>query len=269
MVSGLGEDTFWVWFNREFPGCSYEIPKKLNDNDILLRYSTLGFLPIEGKQVSLCWELYPEMKRVFKTNQWDGKINKVIETARYSTYRTVATEYSVCDYSDFGSVDVIPIGVDTDKFIALSGKEELRKKYNIPTEEKLGIWIGTLHPMKGYLELVKYASMNPSIHWIVIWKWKQEAGFFNNAYNFVKLDQSSIVELINAADFALFTSKLVPYYMSEWEMMACDIPIVNINGKREFEINKNPRELVINNGWDRISVKKQWIDFLTKRGVTW
>ena len=63
--NGLGEDTFWTWFHREFPNSSFDTPKYLNNNDILLRYSTLGFLPIEGKQMALCWELYPRMKEKY------------------------------------------------------------------------------------------------------------------------------------------------------------------------------------------------------------
>jgi glycosyltransferase involved in cell wall biosynthesis len=137
VVSGLGEDTFWTWFKREFPSSSFEIPEKLEDEDILLRYSTLGFLPITGKQVALCWELYPEMKRVFHSNQWDNVLSKVYQTARYSTYRTVATQFSVKDYEIFGSVDIIPIGVDTNLFKPLHEKETLRNKYGIPKDKRI------------------------------------------------------------------------------------------------------------------------------------
>jgi len=116
VVSGLGEDTFWTWFHREFPTSSFKTPNILNDDDILLRYSTLGFLPIPGKQVALCWELYLDMKEEFQTSQWDSVIDKVKECARYSTYRTVATDSTTRFYQEFGSVEIIPIGVDTDLF---------------------------------------------------------------------------------------------------------------------------------------------------------
>jgi glycosyltransferase involved in cell wall biosynthesis len=269
VISGLGEDTFWTWFKREFPSSSFETPKELNSEDVVLRYSTLGFLPLVGKQIALCWELYPEMKRFFHINQWDPIINKVRETARYATYRTVATEYSISDYSEFGSVDVIPIGVDCDKFKPLQNKEELRIKYNIPLGIRVGIWVGTLHPMKGFMELAKYASLHPDIHWIVVWKWAPEAGVFPGASNFVKVEQQVLVELINASDFFLFTSLLKPYYMSEWEAMACDIPIINIGTEREFKIPDEPRKEVFKRGWDRESVKMRWSNYLIERGIKW
>jgi glycosyltransferase involved in cell wall biosynthesis len=268
--SGLGEDTFWTWFEREFPSSSFETPDYLRDEDILLRYSTLGFLPIEGKQVALCWELYPEMKRYFQTNLWDGTIAKVNQTAKYSTYRTVATEMTVADYDQFGKVEVIPIGVNTDLFKPLNKKRELRDKYNLPSNKKIGIWIGTNHPMKGYCELLKYASMNPDICWIVVWKWQMEASEMEGAVNYVQIPQAQISELVNTSDFFLSTSKLRPYYMAEWEAMACDIPFVFLGGaEREFVPSSNPRSDVFRLAWDRPSVKEKWINFFQKRGIKW
>jgi glycosyltransferase involved in cell wall biosynthesis len=268
--SGLGEDTFWTWFAREFPSSSFEIPQKLSDEDIVLRYSTLGFLPIEGKQVALCWELYPQMKKVFSSDQWNPIIDKVNETARYSTYRTVATKNTVADYEKFGSVEVIPIGVDTDLYKPLDNKKELREKYDLPSDKKIGIWIGTYHPMKGYSDLIRYAAAHQDIYWIVIWKWQHEAGKMEGAKNFVQIPQEEICELINASDFFLSTSKLCPFYMAEWEAMACNIPFVFCgDSKREFVPSANTRDDVFRMGWDRKSVKKQWEKFLLERGIRW
>jgi len=268
--SGLGEDTFWTWFEREFPSCSFEVPQKLNDEDILLRYSTLGFLPIEGKQVAICWELYPQMKNALNSDQWDSRMDKIYNAAKYCTYRTVATQMSVPDYERFGSVEVIPIGVNTDLYKPLNNKQQLRKKHRLPLKKKIGIWIGTYHPMKGYSELLKYASENPDIYWIIIWKWQMEAGNLKDASNFVQIPQQQICELMNCADFFLSTSKLPSFYMAEWEAMACNIPFVFYgNTKREFIPSKNPREDVFRLGWDRDSVKKKWVDFFLERGIKW
>ncbi len=268
--SGLGENTFWTWFENEFPGCSFETPKKLNNDDILLRYSTLGFLPIEGKQVSLCWELYPQMKRLFLEDQWDERLKKIIESARYSTYRTVATIDSIDDYKSFGSVDVIPIGVDTELYKPTNNKSVLRAKYDLPINKKIGIWIGTNHPMKGYSDLILYAANNPDVYLILIWKWNLESLEMDNARNYVQIPQKKISELINASDFFISTGKIRPYFMSEWEAMACDIPFVHVGNKnREFKVDINPRNKVLELGWDRNSVKKRWEKYFIDRGITW
>lgn len=268
--SALGEDTFWTWFEREFPSSSFEIPSKLNDNDIVLRYSILGFLPVVGKQVALCWKLYPQMVNFFGIDMWDDRLQKIYETARYSTYRTVAMQESVKDYERFGSVDVIPIGVNTDMYRPMEDKRELRSKYEIPQNRKVGIWIGTCHPMKGYDEFIKYAAHYPDIYWIIIWKWQMEALEMSGASNFIKIPEQQISELINCADFFLSTNKLSSYFIFEWEAMACNIPFVIIEtSKREFYPSDRSRNDVFERGWDRISVKRKWEKFLSDRGVGW
>jgi len=268
--SGLGEDTFWTWFSREFPDASFDTPTKLNAEDILLRYSTLGFLPIEGKQMALCWELYPEMKAHFNTAVFDGRARLVDNTARYSTYRTVATQTTSKNYEKYGHVEVIPIGINTDLYRPMKNKKELREKYNLPAEKKIGIWIGTFHPMKGISKLLEYAALHPEIEWIIVWKWEMEELKIDNTHSFVKIKQDQICELLNAADFFLSTSQLEPYYMAEWEAMATNIPFVFFgNVEREFYPSASPREDVFSMGWDRASVKKKWIDFFQRKGVKW
>ncbi len=268
--SGLGEDTFWTWFRREFPNSSFEIPKKLNDDDIILRYSTLGFLPVEGKQMALCWELYPEMKEYFNTACFDDRASLVENTARYSTYRSVATTLTAKNYEKFGQVVVIPIGVDTSLYRPLKNKGALREKYNLPKNKKIGVWIGTYHPMKGVSKLLEYAALNPEVELVIIWKWEMEELKISNTHNFVKIKQDQICELLNAADFFLSTSQLSPYYMSEWEAMATNIPFVFFgNAEREFYPSETPRDDVFSMGWDRKSVKKKWIEFFERKGVKW
>jgi glycosyltransferase involved in cell wall biosynthesis len=258
-------------FSREFPGSSFDVPKKLKDNDVVLRYSTLGFLPVEGKQIALCWELYPDMKQLFCSNQWDNTLAKVYECSRYSTYRTVATEHTIPNYQAYGSVDVFPIGVNTDLFKPLDRTSELRKKYNLPSNKTIGVWIGTNHRMKGYDILLRYASEHPDIHWILIWKWEMEESPMVGASNFTCVPQEQICELTNSADFFLSTSRLAPYYMAEWEAMACNVPFVYPDGasSREFYVSENPRDDVFKMGWDRISVKSLWEKYLTERGAAW
>lgn len=270
VVSGLGEDTFWTWFHREFPNSTFEEPKVLGEEDILLRYSTLGFLPVIGKQVALCWELYPGMRDRFGISSWDDKISKVFETARYSTYRTVASCLTVEDYEKYGSVDVIPIGVDTDLFRPLPERHALRVKYNLPIDKQIGLWIGTAHPMKGFGLLLEYARAHPDIHWITICKTKRESVVMPGATAFIQAQQATSVELINAADFFLSTSLLRPFYMAEWEAMACNVEMRIIGEpNKEFTPSVNPRDDVFRLGWDRPSVKQQWEKFFFNKGIRW
>lgn len=270
IISWLWEDTFWTWFKREFPNSSFETPKKLNEEDILLRYSTLWFLPIKWKQLAICWELLPNMKEVYESDQWDNKIKKVYETARYSTYRTVPTNFSLQYYDTYWSIDIMPIWVDTDLFKPLNNKKELRDKYNIPKEKKVWFWTWTMHPMKWYSELINYSNSNTDIHWIIVSKDMKEHNYFPWANNYTHISQNQMVELIGASDFFLSTSKLTPFYMAEWEAMSCNIPFLIIwNNDREFIPSNNPRNDVFNLWWDRLSLKTKWENYFLKLWVKW
>ena len=269
-VSALDEDTFWTWFKREFSSASFEHPVQLRDEDVVLRYSTLGFVNCAGKSIALLWELYPEMKEQLESTQWDAILATIYECARFSTYRTVASHLMVPFYERFGTVDVLPIGVDTDLFRPLPEKEALRDKYSIPKGRTVGIWCGTTHPMKGFSRLVEYASLYPNIYWIVIWKWEREAAFMPGASNFTKVPQKTLCELMNAADFFLSSSILRSFFMVEWEAMACNLEMRFLdNLQKDFVPSHNPREDVFRLGWDRKSAKKLWADYLTRKGVTW
>jgi len=270
VVSGLGEDTFWTWFHRQFPSSVFAEPRRLTSEDAVLRYSTLGFLPIAGKQIALCWELYPAMKDRFGGSLWDDKLAMVHEAARYATYRTVATDLTRPLYEPYGSVDIIPIGVDTDLFRPLPDKEGLRAKYGLPKNKEIGVWAGTAHPMKGFALLLEYATLHPDIHWVTICKTEHESVAMPGATRFVHVGQEVLCELINAGDFFLSTSLLRPFFMAEWEAMACDAPMRLIGERaKEFTPSTHPREDVLREGWDRPSVKKKWELFLTERGIAW
>lgn len=271
VISGLGEDTFWTWFKREFPTSSFDKPKTMTEKDIVLRYSTLGPLDVfPGKTVALLWELYPEMKEKLHSSDWDNKLSTIYKCAKYSTYRTVASRLALAPYQDYGTVDVIPIGVNTDLFRPIENKDALKDKYNIPKNKRVGIWCGTLHPMKGYSKLLEYAKSNPDIHWVIIWKQQSEAGYMEGATNFTLVPQDVLAELINMADFYLCCGLLSPFFMIEWEAMACNVPMVIPDGiQKDFTPTDNPRDDIFSHGWDRKSVKRKWEDYLAQRGIEW
>src|SRR5258706_4111788 len=204
------------------------------------------------------------MKERFGNTLWDDKIAMVHEAARYATYRTVASDLTKRLYEQYGSVDVIPIGVDTEVFRPLADKASLRAKYNLPEGQEIGVWIGTAHPMKGFALLLEYARAHPEIHWITICKTAEESVFLPGADNHVHVSQATICELINAGDFFLSTSLLKPFFMAEWEAMACDASMRLIGeADKEFNPSAHPRDDLMRLGWDRPSVKKKWETFLS------
>lgn len=264
--SGYGEETFWVWFERKFKNSSYDLPKKFKKNDIILRYSTKGVLKSKNaKVIALCWELLPEMKKVLKSNEWDKTIESTFETAKHSDKITVASRFSIPYYEKFGKVDLLPIGVDTDLFREFSKEEKkkMKEKYDVPNDVEVGFWCGTIHEMKGFQNVKKYANENKKIYWIIVW-YGERGNFVGNGQEHYLVNQKTMAELMNCANFQLSASILKPFYIIEYEGMACNLPqrkIVDI--EKDFEPGDNPRNAIFEHGWDRHSAKKAWHKYLS------
>lgn len=271
VTSSLGEDTFWTWFKREFPSSRFGLPRRMFPEDIVLQYSTLGFVNRTGKSVAVLWELLPQMREVFGSDQWDERLTLIRECARFSTWRTTPTSLTTHYYEKYGSVEILPIGVDTDLFRPLSERHSLRARYSIPLDRRVGIWVGTTHPMKGYARLVETAARDLSVYWIAVWKQPSEAGHLPGASNFVQVTQPVLCELMNCADFYFSSSLLPSYYMAEWEAMACNLPVTVADGSlgKDFVPSEHPRGDLFGLGWDRPTTKRRWTAFLESRGATW
>ena len=255
-----GVDTFWEWFERNFQS-SLMLPHRFKEGDTVLRYSTKGAIDAHpGKSIALCWELLPELKKVFNTDIWDGYIRNTYECAKSCDRILITSEFSREYYEPFGKVDIMPIGVDTDLFKPMD-KSQMREKYGIPDRE-VGFWCGSTHPMKGLQNLQKYAKENPDIFWIIVWY--NETGYFNlDSKQYFQVPQWQLAELMNCADFQLSASILRPYYIVEYEGMACNLKqrkILDI--EKDFEAGDNPRERIFEKQWDRHTVKKLWEEYL-------
>jgi len=264
--SGYGEETFWVWFEKNFQNTSFSFPIEYQNNDIMLRYSTcsptINIKP--AKQIALCWELYPEMKMVFNNNQWDGIINVTHQTAKYADKITVASKFAKPFYEQFGKVDILPIGVDTNLFKPYSDEEKynLKLKYNVPLNKEIGFWCGTMHPMKGIQNLQKYANENPNIYWIIVW-YPSQGNFVGYGQQHALVNQQKMAELMNLADFQASVSLLRPYYIIEYEGMACNLKqrkIINV--EKDFDAGNNPRDVIFEHQWDRDTCKILWENYI-------
>lgn len=243
--SSLGDDTFWTWFERNFVS-SFDIPDKLNDNDVILQYSILGAPKVQGgKRVGLLWEMFPELIKQNCPGPWQQFMPLLKECEESCDFNVVPSNLSKEFY---GKTYELPIGVDTDLFCPRN-KLEMRRKHGFKENEKLGFWCGTRDPMKGMDRLFEYSAAHPDIQWIVIDKW-------NNTR-----PQRELAELMNCADVALFTGRLRPYYMIEFEIMASDLPIIDISGmQRDFM--PNGRKKIFELGWSRYQAKETWYKFL-------
>jgi len=286
-----GMDTFWDWALRSFPGARARMgeyapvgePAQVGDHDVVLYYAALG-APVESQDrtTALCWELYPEMARYLPPDT--RKIEMMRDAARACRWRTVSTSLAVPDFDFAGEVEVLPIGVDTDLFAPrIFEKQRLRDKWGIPIRARVGFWSGTLHPMKGFRGVVDYVRDHPDVFWVILWKWpptppvevtpisgtweRRPALPIANAVEYSHLPQSDVAELMACCDFVLCSGLLRPFYLVEWEAMACDLaPVVTGNPAKDFVPSGYPRDDVFNQGWDRFSALELWLEYLEQRG---
>jgi len=278
--SGLGEDTFWTWFEREFPTHVFistpVIPQEFNeDDDCIIVYSTMGVIqnPYHKKYKAFClaWELYCEMKLMLDSNQWDGVIQTTNQSAASSTEILVATDFAKDHYSPFGIVNKMQLGLDTTVFRPLENKNDLRLKYNIPLDKKVGYWGGTTHIMKGFDRFIDYATNHQDVFWIIVWKQYGDNGNCPNHiqnHSFVHIPQAHINELMNCSDFFLCTSRLRPYYMTELEAMSTNLPFIFTESiEKDFILSANPRSDIFKYEWDREKVKQKWCDLFDKYNI--
>lgn len=245
--SSLGDDTFWTWFERNFV-CSYDPPSVIGPKDVVLQYSVLGAPKVSGgKSVGLMWEMYPELVKQEVPGDWAQFIPKIRECEAACDFNVVAS--NIAKEFHPGAYE-LPIGVDTDLFCPRD-KAAMRQKYGYPLDLKIGFWCGTANPMKGMDRLFEYSKAHPEWQWIVIDKWTNTK------------PQRELAELMNCADVGLFTGRLRPYYMVEFEMMASDLPVIDISGL-ERDFMPRGRDKIFEMGWSRYQAKEAWYKFLTE-----
>jgi glycosyltransferase involved in cell wall biosynthesis len=268
--SGLGEDTFWCWADREWPDTTLDAaPPFLRQTDVLLHYSTLGMPNTYGGiKIALLWELYPEMQYQLKTKQWRQVIDRTNLAASSCDHRVVSTKLATEFYESYGKIDVLPIGVNTDLFTPMdkrSCRAEILPEVGI--DEKVGFWSGTRHEMKGFDRLLEYAREAPDVHWVIVFKHEADAAgpLPVRCKVFSKIDQLRLARAMNAADFLLCPGRLRPFFICEWEAMACNLSVVDLSGlEKDFEPGNNPRDAVLRHGWSRRDAKKKWLSYIAR-----
>lgn len=124
------------------------------------------------------------------------------------------------------SPHVVPHGVNLNVFKPLD-KTELRAKYNIPTDKKVGIWVGRFHPQKGWHIMADLIWARQDIHWIVVFM--DENDFESSRPNvtiFKKVAQNLMPEIYNLADFMVMPSICESFCLSSLEGTSCGLPVI-------------------------------------------
>jgi len=264
-----------------------------NKNIFLIRDAEFGgYKDIsEIPQVLIFGNPYkPINEQVFKNVGVDYTFYKpwIFECYKHMNYGVhVATSNFMKDWMEKEGIKcdhVIPNCVDTDIFKPLNDKTNLRKKYFMPLDKKIGIFIGSDNPVKNFQMIVTLMSCFSEITWIMVTK-DYFARPFDNVLVFYNIPQIKINELLNCADFFILTSPIEGCGIAMLEAMSSGVPciisksgyfwdywdpkigiqvdhdsfeqhaeaVININ-----KIKTDPRSIIFERGLDYESWKKKW-----------
>jgi hypothetical protein len=255
----LGDDNLWVWFQREFGAEFYT--ETLNKTDTLLNSSFHKLLNYDRHIITIHLELMKELRDKYsELSGYSENVDDMLYNFKHSNLTTIPSKLMYNDYKDLcKNLMVVPIGIDLNTFKPLPNKQELREKWKLPKNKRIGFWSGNTGIWRGVDDLKRFMSTN-NVHWIINYYRGERLKLPGS--KFFKIKQKEINELLSASDFYLCTNQLGPYYMSDWEAIAADIPIVDtVDIPREMGPAPS-REKLIQAGWGRSSVYETWSHIL-------
>ena len=187
-------------------------------------YKTISFLQdpyIEMikkcQPMSLYWRA-----RLRGRQTMQDKLKKQKESLENSI-RVTNSNYMSDMYSKLGDFTVIPLGVNSELFHPMD-KIQTRKKYNIPKDKTVKIFVGSQHPVKGFDKIIRMINENPNVFWILVLKDKKIPDGHNYKV-FVKISQKILSELYNCADICVSRSVTESFGLALVEAMFCNIPV--------------------------------------------
>lgn len=122
--------------------------------------------------------------------------------------------------------EIIPNGVDLDRFYPIPDKSALRRKYGIPVEQKVVVWSGSSHPLKWHLipDIVKSLR---DVFFVLVFKHPLDyCPRLRNVKVFSCVSHDQMRDIYNLADAFLLPSMVENCNLSIFEAMACNLPVV-------------------------------------------
>ncbi|MBU4023149.1 glycosyltransferase, partial [Patescibacteria group bacterium] len=243
--------------------------------DILIFNSIFGDIriPENIKKIVILQDNFLAMKKVLpgKLRRIASKVIKLgndfysqniikQESALSDADLIVAVSQNIADWYGV-KADIIPIGVDSNLFKPME-KMFLRKKYGIPLNGLVKIYVGSAHSVKGWDILKKEIKSDKDDFYILVFKDEKVREMpFKNIKVFNRVSQQSLSELYNCADVYIGRSRVESLWLTPIEAMFCNVPIdvsnVGIFADWHPE-NKNPRKEAFKRGLSREEMIIKW-----------
>lgn len=144
--------------------------------------------------------------------------------------KKIAVSHSVkaelSGYYQFQDVDVLTHGVDTEFFRKIHEVTSLRKKWNIPADACVGLFVGRWEPGKGINILEEVIKKNRDLIWILVVGPSACPLQAEDARVIQDADPGTLRELYSLSDFLLFPSLYEGFGLVLIEAIACGLPVI-------------------------------------------
>ncbi len=272
--------------------------------DLIIKNSGIGgFVKLKTPKVVVFqdpfYTLLKEMVRmgffIGSNEHYSACINLMRESSKGAT--TVAVSNFMKKEMELCGIKcdrIILEGINTEKFKPMN-KKELRKKYNIPSDKKVGIAVTRFIPQKGWDILANLINKFQDVHWIIVLSGKVESKpKLKNVSLFEGVPPSLMFEIYNCADFYISTSLVESFNLSSCEAASCNLPLIvyktgwawdwwdkrlglrvdkwdsesfakAVEKIRDSDFKEfSPRESLIKKGFTLERMKKDWKEFVKK-----
>lgn len=210
----LDKRTVWAGWDYEYKAREY-IKNNVPETSLIIQNATFIWT-ISDEIHTICF-LQDDLRWMGRKNA-QQELN--LKLADKIATNTVLTSLS---YRDF-PCEIIPVGLDTDLFKP-GNKTELRKKYGLPEQKKIGIFVGSFSEVKGWSKVQSCFQTYSDYHWIAISKY-EESFVAPNVTVFNRLHQDVLAELLSSADFFIIGSPVETQCLAALEALLCWIPVV-------------------------------------------
>lgn len=261
------KENFWTWLVKELSATpihfsQLKIPLeeaiKKENPDIIINNSIWGFTFPDYFTITILQDPYIQMQELLGVNLSE-QIEKQKRALKYSQIRVAVSNYMVQSYKDCGDFKVIPVGSDSELFKPMN-KQAMRKKYGIPSDRIVCIYVGSHNPVKGWAE-IKAEIDKRNAFWILVFKDYYSETEADNTKVFCRIPQDQLAELYALSDFFVSKSVCESGGLAAIEALFCGVPVLTPRIGLFWDWmpeNKNPRKEAFEKGLDKKTCMERW-----------